>query len=278
MKLSATSDGVALVPHGEQVAGPGHVDHRLHRARLVVVRADVPAGRGAGRAQERDQVPAGALSPGADLGGVDVEAVGVGAQIADGALHVLDLVRPVLARPEPVVEADHHEPPVGQRRADAVDDEAARVVVARDPRTPVDVDRGRGRAVQRGRLGDQRLLVVAVLDFGLLARGQGRPRCGGGGGGRAAAWGGVELAVVQAASAPMPRRQMTADAEPLRMDINVAPSGAGGGFRPGSALSSGPGSALVRPGSAREIRQPNVEGLSAPGIILKTINEFVDSF
>ena len=176
MKLSATLHGVALVPHGEQVARPGHVDDRLHRARLVGERADVPARRGPGGAQERHEVAAGALAPRADLGGVDVEAVGVGPQVADRALHVDDLVGPVLARPEPVVEAHDDEPPLGQRRADAVDDEAAGVVVARDPGAPVDVDRRRGRAVQGGRLGDQGLLVVAVLDRGLAARPQGRGR------------------------------------------------------------------------------------------------------
>ena len=38
--------GVALVAHGQQVARPRHVDHRLHAARLVAVGADVPPGRG----------------------------------------------------------------------------------------------------------------------------------------------------------------------------------------------------------------------------------------
>ena len=117
----------ALVAHGQQVAGPGHVHHRLHPARLVGVRADVPAGAGARGAEERDEMPAGALPPGPDLRGVDVELRRVRPQVADGALHVDDLVRPVPARPEPVIEADHHEPLGDQGRPDAVDDEAAGV-------------------------------------------------------------------------------------------------------------------------------------------------------
>ena len=173
--------GVALVAHGEQVARPRHVDHRLHAARLVAVGADVPPGRWSGRAEQRHEMPARTLPPGPDFGGVDVEAAGVGAQVADGAFHVDDLVGPVAVRAEPVVEADHDEAAGGQRRPDAVDDEAAGVVVPRDPGAAVDVDGGRGRAVQAGGLGDPRLLVVAVADRDLLAgrlEGRGRGRRG----------------------------------------------------------------------------------------------------
>ena len=45
-----------------------------------------------------------------------------------------------------------------------VDDEAAGVVVARDPGAAVDVDGGGGGAVEGGRLGDAGLLVVAIGD------------------------------------------------------------------------------------------------------------------
>ena len=71
--------GVALVPHGEQVARPRHVDHRLHAARLVAVGADVPPSRWSGRAEECHEVTARTLPPGPDGLRIDVEAARVGA-------------------------------------------------------------------------------------------------------------------------------------------------------------------------------------------------------
>ena len=170
MKLPATSDRRALVAQGQQVARPRHVHHRLHPARLAGVGADVPAGARARGAEQRDEMPAGALPPGPDLGGVDVELRRVRPQVADGALHVDDLVRPVGPWPEPVVEADHHEPLGDQGRPDAVDDEAAGVVVARDPVAAVDVHGGGEWALHAGGLGDPGFLAVAVAHRGRLGR------------------------------------------------------------------------------------------------------------
>ena len=92
---------------------------------------------------------AGALSPGPDLVRVDVVAVGVGPQVADGALDVDDLVRPVGPWARAGSSRLTTTKPLGdQGRADAVDDEAAGVVVARDPGAAVDVDDGGDGAVQ----------------------------------------------------------------------------------------------------------------------------------
>ena len=133
--------------------------------------------------------------------------------------------------PQPVVEADHDEPAGGQRGADAVDDEAARVVVPRDPGAAVDVDGGGCRPVQDGGLGDPGLLVVAVADVtcgpptgpGSTPRGESRPARSGGAGGPARAG---------QAAGDAEQQSERARAQPLRMALNVGRSGPGRGPDP----------------------------------------------
>jgi hypothetical protein len=88
--------------------------------------------------------------------------MGVGPQVADGALDVFNLVWPAIVGAEPVVDADHHEALGGQIGPDLVDEEATGVVIARHPGSAVDVDGGRCRPVQSGRFGNFGRLVVAV--------------------------------------------------------------------------------------------------------------------
>ncbi len=174
-------EAVALVSHGQEVARAGHVDDRLDLARLVGVRTYVPTRRGARRPQEPHQVAAGALAPGADLVGVDVELVGVGPKVADGALHIDDLVGPVGARSQAIIDADHHKAVRGQVGTDFLDQEAPGVEIARDPGSSVDVDGRGGGAVEGGRFADVGFFVVAVGDGRLLpcAERRGRRRAGG---------------------------------------------------------------------------------------------------
>ncbi len=77
----------------QQVGWAVHVDHRLDAAGLIGVFARIPAGAGVGRPEQRDQVPTGAAAHCPDVLRVQVVACGVGAQMADGAFHVLDLGR-----------------------------------------------------------------------------------------------------------------------------------------------------------------------------------------